>query len=144
MWSWIFFLVLVLVSAWCVVIGSIKPALFVGLPSVYGKWLLMAYGITQHAGLAEDVTDHRLNTRTVHMNAVHRFLYLNMNYHLEHHIFPNVPYDALPRLHVLVKDQLPPAHQTIRAAWREAFDAMSRQRSDQSFNLSDHMPSSSI
>lgn len=141
-WSWVFFLVLASVAVWCVIIGSVKPAMFIGLPSVYGKWLLMAYGITQHAGLSEDVLDHRMNTRTVHMNAIHRFLYLNMNYHLEHHIFPNVPYDALPRLHELVKDQLPPAHRTIRGAWREAFDAMARQRDDQSYNATVQLPSS--
>lgn len=132
-WSWIFFLVLLAVVVWCLSSGTIKPALFIGLPSIYGKWLLMAYGVTQHAGLAEDVVDHRLNTRTVRMNVVHRFLYLNMNYHLEHHIFPNVPYDALPQLHALVKDQLPPAHPNIWVAWRETFAAMSRQRDDQTF-----------
>jgi len=142
LWSWVFFLVLVAVAAWCVSSGSVKPALFIGLPSVYGKWLLMAYGITQHAGLAEDVVDHRLNTRTVHMNVVHRFLYLNMNYHLEHHIFPNVPYDALPRLHELVREQLPPAHENIRDAWREAFSAMSHQRRDHTFCQSVNLPGS--
>jgi fatty acid desaturase len=141
-WSWVFILVLVAVAVWCIQIGSIEPALFVGLPSIYGKWLLMAYGITQHAGLAEDVVDHRLNTRTVHMNFVHRFLYLNMNYHLEHHIFPNVPYDALPRLHELVKEQLPPAHESVRDAWREAFRAMSEQRRDQTFYQSVKLPES--
>ena len=54
---------------------------------------------TQHAGLAEDVLDHRLNCRTVYMNPISRFIYWNMNYHVEHHMFPMVPYHALPRLH---------------------------------------------
>ena len=56
-----------------------------------GPWLFMFFAITQHAGLKEDVLDHRLNTRTVYINPVFRFLYLNMNYHLEHHLFPPVP-----------------------------------------------------
>ena len=61
------------------------------------------YGLTQHAGLAENVLDHRLNCRTITMNPIHRFLYWNMNYHLEHHMFPLVPYHQLPRLHAIVK-----------------------------------------
>ena len=59
-------------------------------------------------GLAEDVLDHRLNTRTVYMNPFSRFLYWNMNYHVEHHMFPMVPYHALPALHEEIKDDLPP------------------------------------
>ena len=35
--------------------------------------------------------------RTVLMNPVSRFIYWNMNYHVEHHMFPMVPYHALPQ-----------------------------------------------
>ena len=51
-------------------------------------------GLLQHGGLADNVTDHRLNSRTVYMNPVSRFIYWNMNYHVEHHMFPMVPYHA--------------------------------------------------
>ena len=44
--------------------------MFIGLPSFYGAWLYLAFGLTQHAGMAEDVLDHRLNCRTVYMNPV--------------------------------------------------------------------------
>jgi hypothetical protein len=47
---------------------------------------------------AENVLDHRLNCRTVYMNAFNRYMYWNMNYHLEHHMFPLVPYHNLPKL----------------------------------------------
>ncbi len=86
---------------------SILPLMFIGLPNLYGAWLMPIYGYTQHAGLAENVLDHRLNCRTVYMNPVNRYLYWNMNYHVEHHMFPLVPYHALPRLHELVKDDMP-------------------------------------
>ena len=62
-------------------------------------------------GMAEDVLDHRLNSRTVYMNPVFRFLYWNMNYHVEHHMFPMVPYHALPKLHEEMKAVLPEALQ---------------------------------
>ena len=71
---------------------SFFPLFMVGFTNLFGTWLLVVYGLTQHAGLAENVLDHRLNCRTVYMNPIHRYLYWNMNYHVEHHMFPLVPY----------------------------------------------------
>ena len=87
---------------------SILPLMLVGFTNLFGYWLMPIYGMTQHAGLAENVLDHRLNCRTVYMNPINRYLYWNMNYHVEHHMFPLVPYHALPRLHAVVKDDCPP------------------------------------
>jgi len=113
------------------------PLLYVGLPSFYGIWLMVFFGLTQHAGLQEDVLDHRLNTRTVLMNPVFRFLYLNMNYHVEHHIFPTVPYHALPALHREVGDQLAPPLPGTRAAYRELLAATARQAVDPTWEIPD-------
>src|SRR5262249_12584046 len=108
------------VSAACLAMGSILPAMFIVLPTFFGGCVdLILFGYTQHAGLAENVLDHRLNTRTVYMNPVARFIYWNMNYHLEHHMFPMVPYHALPRLHERMKADSPPAYPSLWAAWRE-------------------------
>ena len=49
---------------------------------MYGAWLHELCALTQHAGLAENVLDHRLSTRTVILGPVLRFLYWNMNYHI--------------------------------------------------------------
>jgi len=43
-------------------------------------------------------------TRTVTSNAVVSFLTLNLNYHLEHHLFPGMPWYNLPKLHALLQD----------------------------------------
>ncbi len=121
--------------AWAALAGTLVPLLFVGLPSFYGAWLAVFFGITQHAGLREDVLDHRLNTRTVYLNPVFRFLYLNMNYHVEHHMFPSVPYYNLPALHEEIKAYLPPAKPSIVAAYKEIFHALRRQRRDAAWEL---------
>jgi fatty acid desaturase/1-acyl-sn-glycerol-3-phosphate acyltransferase len=42
------------------------------------------------------------HTRTVTSNPVVSFLMCNLNYHLEHHLFPGVPWYNLPRLHALL------------------------------------------
>ena len=37
------------------------PLLFIVLPNFYGKTLISLFGLTQHAGLQENVKDHRLS-----------------------------------------------------------------------------------
>ncbi|MBM3522484.1 MAG: fatty acid desaturase [Alphaproteobacteria bacterium] len=110
--------------------GSVLPLLLGGLASLYGAWFHIVTGLTQHAGLAEDVLDHRLNCRTVTMNPIARFLYWNMNYHVEHHMFPMVPYHRLPELHALVKHDMPRPYSGFLEAYREIIPAMWRQRRD--------------
>lgn len=131
----VFVAILAAVVGLCVATRSILPLLFVGLPTVYGQWLMVFFGITQHAGLAEDVTDHRRNTRTVLMNPVLRFLYSNMNYHLEHHLFPTVPYHRLPDLHAEIAPSLRPPLGSTFAAYREVFGALRRQRRDPGYEI---------
>ncbi len=106
------------------------PVMFIGLPTLFGTWLMPLYGLTQHAGLSENVLDHRLNCRTVYMNRINRFLYWNMNYHIEHHMFPLVPYHALPRLHEEMKDDCPPAFGGIAQAFREIIPTLRKQVKD--------------
>lgn len=119
---------------------SMLPLLFVGLTNLFGTWLMVIYGLTQHAGLAENVLDHRLNCRTVYMNPLNRFLYWNMNYHLEHHMFPLVPYHALPRLHTAVKDDCPEPYPSLLSAWREIVPAVLRQVRDPAYHVKRKLP----
>jgi Na+-transporting NADH:ubiquinone oxidoreductase subunit F len=120
--------------------GSFLPLMFIGLPAIFGSWLMPIYGYTQHAGLAENVLDHRLNCRTVKMNFINRFLYLNMNWHVEHHMFPLVPYHALPELHEVVKDDMPPPYSGLFAAWREIISAVLRQVKDPAYHVKRKLP----
>jgi fatty acid desaturase len=46
------------------------------------------------------------NTRTTFTTALVRFLAWNMPYHVEHHVFPAVPFYQLPRLHQMMKADL--------------------------------------
>ncbi|QCP54082.1 fatty acid desaturase [Trinickia violacea] len=125
--------VIVALIAWCVSIQSILPLLFVWTPRFYCGWFHQTLGLTQHAGLAMNVTDHRLNTRTVYLNPVFRFLYMNMNYHVEHHMLPMVPYHALPRLHEAIRSQTPTPYPNLWSAYREMVPALIRQTRDRSY-----------
>jgi fatty acid desaturase len=50
------------------------------------------------------------------------FYYRNMQYHLEHHMYPAVPFYNLPKLRAEIESQLPPAPHGLIATWREILD----------------------
>src|SRR5690606_20263924 len=56
------------VAALAIWMGSILPFMVIGLPIFFGSWHMVTTGYMQHLGLAENVLDHRLNSRTVLMN----------------------------------------------------------------------------
>lgn len=116
------------------------PILLVGGPRLYGTFMEVIYSLTQHAGLGENVLDHRLNSRTVLMNPVNRFLYWNMGYHIEHHMFPLVPYHRLPDLHEEVRGDLPAPYPSIWSAYREIVPAVVRQLRDPTYFIHRELP----
>jgi fatty acid desaturase len=61
--------------------------------------ILRVRGIAEHAGYKQG-PDQRLNSRTV-VNPVQTFIFAphNVNYHIEHHQYPGVPFYNLPKLH---------------------------------------------
>lgn len=136
-WTVLYVAVLVL----AVVFRTWLPLVLIGGPRFYGAFMHMIYGMTQHAGLGENVLDHRLNTRTVLMNPINRFIYWNMNYHIEHHMFPMVPYHQLPALHEEVKKDMPEPYPSIWAAYKEIIPAVLRQLKDQTYFIQRALPS---
>lgn len=124
---WVAIYLLVLTVA--VATQSILPLMVIGLPRLYGAWHHVMTGVLQHAGLADNVIDHRLNSRTVYMNKISRFIYWNMNYHVEHHMFPMVPYHRLPELHEIMRHDVPAANTSIWQAYREVWPVLLRQLS---------------
>ena len=119
---------------------SILPLMLIGLPRIYGAWHMVMVGLLQHGGLADNVIDHRLNSRTVYMNPISRFLYLNMNYHVEHHMFPMVPYYNLPKLHEAIKHDLPAPTPSIIAGYREMIPAFLRQLHYEDYFIKRELP----
>ncbi len=108
-------------------LGSMLPLMLIGGPRIYGSWHMVMTGSLQHLGLAENVSDHRLNTRTVLMNPISRFIYLNMNYHVEHHMFTMVPYYHLPALHALIRHDLPAPEPSILTAYARLWPVLRMQ-----------------
>ena len=129
--SRIYILIKIIFVGWSFYIESILPMMFVVLPQMYGSALLQLTTMLQHGGLKANSWDHRENTRTLYLNPIHGWLlYMNMNYHIEHHIFPQIPFYNLPKLHHLIKDQLPPGNKSFFDGLREMVPAIIKQSRD--------------
>lgn len=75
------------------------------LPLVAVAAMTQLRGFTQHG--ITDPSDPLLASRSIHPSPVVRFLVLNENYHLEHHLYPEIPSYNLRRVHLLLRDRLP-------------------------------------
>ena len=130
----------VLMIIWCIAIESILPIVFLFLPRFFGAWGLESVVTMQHPGLAEGVWDHRLNTRTVYVPKWVQFLYFNMNYHIEHHMYPLVPFHALASVHERVKDHYPKTYQGYWSVYRDLIPTLIKQVKDPETYIHHELP----
>lgn len=75
------------------------------LPMLLINTMVNIRGMSQHT-LLDRESDLIRSTRTIVTNPVTRFFMCNENYHLEHHLYPAVPWYNLPRLHQELKEEL--------------------------------------
>ncbi len=73
----------------------------------------------------QTVSGHPLTeTRTVTSNRLFSFLNINLNYHIEHHLFPGIPWYNLPKVHRLLLDDYKAAGSSIYGSYAHfLFDA---------------------
>ena len=109
------------------------PICLLLLPRAIGAPVHGILRMTQHGALATGIKDHRLTTRTMCLNPLLRFFYCNMNYHVEHHMFPMVPFHALKKLHESVVDQMPIPSKGVIGAMAEVLATKSRQKKDANY-----------
>ena len=123
---------------------SILPVLFFGLPRFYGAFLQFTFIAQQHAGLPENTWDHRINTRSFRLSVPMRFLFMNMEHHIEHHMFPMVPFHALAELSNRIKGEMPVPYFMLygRGFW-EMVRALLVQRKDPQYSIEKTIPEAS-
>ena len=99
----------------------------------YCSWLGFFCGRPQHYGLNSNIPDFRQNTRTFTCSWLPAFYYWNMQYHLEHHMYPAVPFYNLPKLRKAIEWDLPPATHGLVATWKDLFALKRKFLSDPNF-----------
>jgi len=80
---------------------------FLVLPWLMGRPVMILFSIIQHAEMSENVPSILDSTRSFRSSPIASFLYMNMENHIEHHLYPQVPFYALPDLHNEIREQLP-------------------------------------
>jgi fatty acid desaturase len=95
------------------------------LPAILGQPFLRAYLLAEHTGLPL-VESFWENTRTTLTFRPLRFLAWNMPFHTEHHLYPGVPFHALPDLHRRERDRLrtlSPGYLAFHKEWQRRLNA---------------------
>ena len=135
---YVLFWFLVIITS--VLLGSWLPILMILLPPFYGNTILMICAMTQHAGLKDNIKDHRKSTRTVILNPFFSFLYSNMEYHIEHHIFPKIPCHNLKAFHKVVKNQMPKPKLGVIEAYKSIIPAIFKQSKNKDYYIDVEVP----
>lgn len=97
-----YLVIVVVVSA---TVGPLALVMYWWLPRLLGEPVQRMLRVAEHTGCAEsdDLLD---NTRTTLTAWPLRVIGWQMPYHTEHHLFPNVPFHALPAVHRAVVHRL--------------------------------------
>jgi fatty acid desaturase len=132
-WAWTVLLGQAALAAAFIATGHPFLILIVNFGSFYCFWFAALCGIPQHIGLSPNVPDFRLCCRTYTCGRFIGFLYWNMNYHVEHHMFPAVPFYNLPKLRAAIAADLPSAPHGLITTWREILPVLRRQDTDPSY-----------
>ena len=111
--------------------------------SFYGGWLFLLCNSSQHVGLTDQVSDFRLNSRTIYLNPIVRFLYWHMNFHIEHHMYAAVPCYRLGKLHKAIAHDLPPTSNGLIATWRQIIGILRRQKIEPDYQWRPALPEAS-
>ncbi|MFQ4135518.1 fatty acid desaturase [Nodosilinea sp. PGN35] len=82
------------------------------LPLAVGQPLLRFVLLAEHTGCSND-DNPLINTRTTLTLWPLRWLMWNMPYHAEHHLYPSIPFQALPAAH----EQLKPYFERVEAGY---------------------------
>jgi fatty acid desaturase len=98
-----------------------------------GGILFLLCNSTQHIGLHPNTNDFRFNCRTFTLHPFIRFLYWQMNFHIEHHMYANVPCYNLAELHETIKHDLPPTPEGIVGVWDVIGEILRQQKNNPDF-----------
>jgi fatty acid desaturase len=109
-------------------VGSVVASVLLRDFSVVWLWLLPLVVVAAPVHAAIELPEHYrcqtldqnvfANTRTIRSNWLMTWFTNGNNYHVEHHLMPNMPIERLPELHARVRDQIQHFHPTYLSYFR--------------------------
>ena len=106
--------------------------LYITFPMAFSSIASYAVTMSQHSGLQGDIADSRKCCRSVKINPIYEFLYWNMNYHIEHHMYASVPFYNLKKFSKTIEADLP-ERKTLLQSYKEIILIQKRQKIDPSY-----------
>jgi len=136
----------VLFHAAVIVVGVVLQIWMLPVLVTFGSfiatWWRFVVGMTMHSGLRDNVPDFRKCARSVKLDPFSRFIYWNMNYHIEHHMYGAIPCYNLRKLSREVAWDMPRIR-SLREAWREMLDTYHRQQNEPDYQFDTPVPDNS-
>jgi len=108
------FMAALLVSAWSMFGTNVMVEAWL-IPLLIAGQIGNIRGLAEH-GLTSQGNE-LIDTRTVVAHPVISFLMCNINYHLEHHLYPGVPWYNLPKLHQLLEEDYKKAGASVYTSY---------------------------
>ncbi len=118
--------------------NPILAVLISGAPFIANWWRYFV-GVPMHCGLKSNETDFRKSVRTITLDPLSEFLYWNMNWHLEHHMYAGVPCYNLKALYQATAEDMP-APRTLLGAWQEMRMVWKRQQAEPDYAYDTPVP----
>ena len=139
-WAWTLLLGHGSIAAIFVATGNWFLVVVFTIGTQYCSWLGFLCGLPQHYGMQPNVPDFRYSTRTFTCSWLPAFLYWNMQYHVEHHMYPAVPFFNLPKLRKALAHDLPPAPHGLRETWRQMLEIKRKVSADPNYQFVPAVP----
>jgi fatty acid desaturase len=105
-----------------------------------GNWLYYFVASPMHCGLRTNVPDFRKCVRSITLDPISEFLYWNMNWHLEHHMYASIPCYNLKKINRLISIECPKP-KNIFGAWKEMREIYSEQQNNSKYEFDTLVPS---
>ena len=88
------------------------------IPMIFVHFMMNIRGMSQHLML-EDYHDPFKGARTIKAHPIVDFFLCNENYHIEHHLYPSVPWYNLKKIHELIADKFIENNSTIIFSFKD-------------------------
>ena len=106
-WSRLLIIGHMLLASIFIFFGQPLLILIITFGSFFGNLVVILLAMGQHNLMPDKQNDFRKNSRTIILNPIIEFFYWSMNYHIEHSMYPKIPFYNLKKVRSILKQEMP-------------------------------------